>query len=392
MGRPRKQRPTQQSQEACQETCQEAREEPTVEMPIHDSMMETSMDLDMAFMGMDDDSLSFLDILYPDTNQDPPDETTSHYVRPSYCAFAKEAPVNSSIWSMDSDRLLTLDLAGNSGQAAGPNPALTAPSLVSPDVPEETPGQTPDLTSSEASSPSESPPTTCGCLASLYLALDAMQHLPTDVVQAVKATRTASKTAHDTIFCPVCGTNPPEDFSTPLLSLQSMLLLGALLPSLCNAYKQILQMVDGEAAKAAEQRRQIAFALSDYGGFWGQFANKKPACCGSPEDFAGGRLLDPYLWRSTVRALLRMDVYGVSYSTQGGSFYRSVNQPGLKDIIAMLEERSRSRHERLDALVEAGTLVPPPGCDYMPLASGERPTCLRIVDMAKKSMSELIIP
>src|SRR5262249_32547788 len=118
----------------------------------------------------------------------------------------------------------------------------------------------------------------CPCLANLYLALDGLQRLPTDVPGAMRATRYAARVAHDTMLCPSCsiplvadpGTNPP------IQSLQNMLILASLLPVAANAYKHILQMVEGEVARSHSENRMLSFTLDEYGGVWGRIADESP--------------------------------------------------------------------------------------------------------------------
>lgn len=147
-------------------------------------------------------------------------------------------------------------------------------------------------------------------------------------------------------------------------------------------------MVDQEAAAADRERRKIVFTLSEYGGLWGTLAEQEPYQCGAAEKLEG-RVMEAGLWRLTVRALLKIDVYGVQ-DVQ----CRDVRMLGLKDIIGMMEERSRRRHRLMDELVERGVVGRMRG--YVKLGDGEvggeQPTCLRIIDIAKRSMEELIIP
>ncbi len=178
-----------------------------------------------------------------------------------------------------------------------------------------------------------------------------------------------------------------------LPSLQSMMMLGALLPSLSNAYMRILTMVDAEAASADADRRKIKFTLEDYGGLWGWMAKMDPIRCGAADRLEGA-LLEPTLWRLTMRAMLKMDVYGINANmTPGieGDGNEEPNQPGLKDIINMMEERSRRRHLHLEEMVASGVELKS-ACQYVPLGSTEKPTCMRIIDIAKRSMDELVIP
>lgn len=168
------------------------------------------------------------------------------------------------------------------------------------------------------------------------------------------------------------------------------MMLGAILPSLSNAYKQILEMVDAETAAADGK---ITFELASYGGLWGMLGASDNVC--GAADKVDGAVLDPGMWRLTVRALLKIDVYGIDGSTAGwgGAICEGFKQPGLKNIIAMMEERARLRHETLDGMMARGEVNDHTRCgQYYSLCSASKPTCLRIIDIAKQSMRTLDIP
>ncbi|KAK1769968.1 putative c6 finger domain-protein [Phialemonium atrogriseum] len=390
MGRPRK-RPIAQSDES--------RPGHPVVVPAQDSLLDGTMDLDMAFLDMDDSSLSFLDLLVPDPSLGG-NPVTQGVPGPSSANPRSEAVPTASFWQIDSLHLDSIDF----GQTDVPVQPTTldeeftleqAVSSVSTEAREQIPDLSPqDSSNSEQETLAEADPTICSCLARLYLALDSLQRLPKDVSQAMRVARTAAKTAHDSILCPICA-SPPIQHSNdpPIQSVQNLMVLGGLLPSISFAYRRILQMVEDEAAKADREGRKLTFALQDYGGLWGQLAahNNTKHCSTLGIE---GAVFEPHIWRVLVRSLLRIDVYGLSPDTPPGeagpcSWFQ---QPGLKDIIAMMEDRSRRRHEQIDAMVAAGTLVFDRDCGHGPLSSGEKPNCLRIVDFAKQSMRELIIP
>lgn len=359
-----------------------------------------SMDLDLAFLEMDGDGANFLDLLAPDYS--------SFDINPS----AQSAPTgvkqftgdidSEAFWQMHSDQLLdgiNFDLDGaasqttpfeETGSERPTHSASSEPTEFTPDLsPEADPGI------SEQESPPDAEPVICGCLSKLYLALDSLQRLPKEVGEAIRAARIAAKTAHDTILCPVCANPPLELFSNPpIQSMQNMLVLGALLPSISNAYKQILQMVDDEAAAAGREGRKIRFTLHAYGGLWGEAAEQDLKTCATQA--IANVILEPNMWRVAARALLRLDVYGLNPDKVNGESAPGVcaamSQPGLKDLILMMEERTRQRHEQIDAMVADGTLIVGDNCEHVPLASGQKPTCMRIVDIAKQSMRELVIP
>ncbi|KAK1754837.1 hypothetical protein QBC47DRAFT_202499 [Echria macrotheca] len=236
----------------------------------------------------------------------------------------------------------------------------------------------------------------CACLSSLYLALDSLQHLPNDVTAAMKIARTAARSAHDAVMCDACG-NPPLDYARApnIQSFQNLMMLGALLPSLANAYTRILGMIDAEATKADQERRQLLLKLDDYGGLWGSLAigfNAMPE-----RDKFWGKPLEPALWRLTIRSLLKLDVYGLHPAAGGADDLANLDccmqqeYLGLKDIIAMVEERSRKRHQQLDMALASG-LIEKPTTDCAYEIGQEDPPCMRIIDIAKRSMNDLVIP
>jgi hypothetical protein len=171
------------------------------------------------------------------------------------------------------------------------------------------------------------------------------------------------------------------------------MMLGALLPSLAHAYTRILTMVDDAAFKADRDRRKMAFELDSYGGLWGAIADDFTSSAAKEKITAAP--LEPSLWRLTVRAMLKIDVYGLHQIENdpmpAASCVNVMNggYPGLKDIITLVEERSHKRHQELDMALAAGLIQKPDNCDY---DIGGEPPCMRIINIAKKSLDELVIP
>ncbi|KAK3942715.1 hypothetical protein QBC46DRAFT_66340 [Diplogelasinospora grovesii] len=437
MGRPRKRRRAELLEEPATQKEQQAPPQqpelmqPALVVPEFDPTI--GMDLDMSFLDMDPNSINFLDLLGPDFGQSLPDSAAQVQNEP--VKMLKVGPplpideVNSgALWAMGNH---PNDIDFDPPPLAQPPPSqsqeisleevaqLMEFSSQSSEM-DKVPSLSPQSTNSHSHSHSHSPsahattppatvptPPACGCLAALYLALDSLQNLPTDVAPAMKVARTAAKNAHDAILCPVCS-KCPLDFAhrVSVAPFQTQMMLGALLPSLSNAYMRIVDMVDAEAKKADAERRKIVFTLEDYGGIWGMLLEADEECGATAN--IDGAVLEPTMWRLTVRALLKVDVYGINDKTRsdqfspsfapapaegagGGGDFMCLSQPGLKDIITMLEERQRTRHQKLDEAVAAG-LIQRPVIDYMPLSSGDRPTCMRIIDIAKRSMNDLIIP
>ncbi|KAL2130104.1 hypothetical protein VTI74DRAFT_6905 [Chaetomium olivicolor] len=402
MGRPRKHRPVEASE--TKPVVAEPQKAPKEQIPpfvVPDFQFDSTigMDLDLSFLDMNNMDVNFLEFV--DSNPQFPPAPAQPRPEPGTTAGAKEACASpGSFWAMGVDLAdINFDEPPASASAAPPSaPEITPAELaqiLSADLTETLPSLSPASSSSpsaHASPPAPENPPICGCLSSLYLAIASLQTLPKQVNEAMLVARTASKAAHDAIICPVCGDPPLEpDCKPQIQGLQSVMMLGALLPSLANAYMRILGMVDAEAAAADADRRKIRFSLSGYGGLWGLAAKLDPVKCRATERLEGA-ILEPVLWRLTVRALLKMDVYGINELTTGIDFDPGFYQPGLKDIIKMMEDRSRRRHEQMDAMVASGQ-VPKTPCEYVPLSSTtDKPTCMRIIDIAKRSMDDLVIP
>lgn len=375
MGRPRK-RPLVEVEEAAKI------DEPVI-VPANDS----AMDIDTSFLDPDVSQFNFLDMLGPEFMSNPQPGPQSQKVD------SKGVRANKGIWHFDIG-----DIDFNPNPLAAPEPPLLNQDEVLP-MPEIDLGfweKTPSLSSQGGTPPDSNsatsgvPPTgNCGCLASLYLALDSLQRLPNKVAPAMGVARNAAKAAHDAIQCPVCS--PPfvnHAELVPLSSFQNMMLLGALLPSTANAYRQILVMIDEETARATAEGRELTFMMNEYGGVWGSLSDK---VCGA-EERLNNAPMEPNMWRLAVRAFLKTDVYGIKPMAEGGpSCMPTCHQLGLKDVVVMMEERSRRRHEQMDELVAKGFIRPQPGCVHPFPTPGEKPTCMRIIDIAKQAIDQLNI-
>ncbi|KAK8035880.1 hypothetical protein PG991_001953 [Apiospora marii] len=298
------------------------------------------------------------------------------------------------------------------------------------------PGSVPNMSSGSSASAEStsgddnhnSPPTTnphsnsvaCACTANLYLALDSMQRLSNSVTEGIRQARVAAKTAYQVVNCPVCNGAHEHllkseaaladsmSHSAPraMQNFQNLMLLGTLIPSIAHAYERILVLVDKEAARAQTERREIPFRMEGYGGLWGPLAEDD--CCGA-RTMLEHRLMEPTIWRLTVRALLRVDVYGIAepsdipttpiprdsvhgggVETGGAGGASEMCHLGLKDLVIQMEERSRARHAVVDPLVQAGKCG-----NYSAVLrlhkEGETPTCQRIIALARQAIDNLVI-
>ncbi|UPK98614.1 hypothetical protein LCI18_009549 [Fusarium solani-melongenae] len=237
------------------------------------------------------------------------------------------------------------------------------------------------------------PTVPCGCLSSLYLALDSLTRLPDEVIPAMRVARNASKIAHDVIECSVCSkplidepTKPP-----PIQCFQNLMLIGTLVPSACNAYATILEMVDAETAAAKKHGRSFWFSFKDIGGLWGRVGDNAGSC--SVIENYNNKSMEPDMWRLTIRGLLRLDVYGLDETGSTVPKNQRFSQPGLRDVVKQLEERSRKRHEILDALIAAGHLHDGVSGVIYPSkpCTPEQRTCVKVLETARIALDNLVI-
>jgi hypothetical protein len=225
-----------------------------------------------------------------------------------------------------------------------------------------------------------------------------MQKLPNDVTSAVRQARLAAKSAYEVVNCPACSipieppVAAPHMSPTTMQNFQNLMLLATLIPSIVHAYERILVMVDQETAKAQAERREISFTLKGYGGIWGALG--KEDMCGVTQ-MLDRRLMEPVMWRLTVRALLRVDVYGLSNdcdnnAESSGTAPAEPFHLGLTDVISQMENRSKARHAVLDQMVLSGAWEEP-SCALKMHKTGETPTCQKIIQIARTALDNLVI-
>ncbi|CAJ2501197.1 Uu.00g040500.m01.CDS01 [Anthostomella pinea] len=277
------------------------------------------------------------------------------------------------------------------------DPALfVAPSAEAPPA-DPVPALSPNSASTPQSNASNytTPAQKCACTASLYLALDSMQKLSTEVEPAIRQARMAAKTAYEVVNCPVCSStvdNPGAPRSSPQMmqNFQNLMLLATLIPSIVHAYERILAIVDQETNRSVAERRKVIFKLGGLGGIWGSLGAGDP--CGTRAAF-GQREMEPAMWRLTVRALLKVDVYGISGgcpTNDSSAWQRDPFHLGLKDIVLLMENKSKARHVLMDAMIAAGAWQLP-DCTFQLNKKDEPPQCQRIIAIARSSVDQLVI-
>ncbi|KAL2756295.1 hypothetical protein ACRALDRAFT_2053554 [Sodiomyces alcalophilus JCM 7366] len=266
--------------------------------------------------------------------------------------------------------------------------------------PSETSLQTPRSDTVPVHNHKALPQTSCACLSQIYLSLDSLSRLPEDVGLAMAVARAAARAAHDVVACPACSKPFTDDATIPLpiQSFQNMMMLGALIPTTVNAYIKILELVDEATSQANEKGEKMVFRFTDYGGLWGRLGDMDKVSPRSTVEMYDNRVMEPDQWRHTVRAVLKVDLYGFRVDGRTGADGSVVSHthPGLRDVVTAMEDRSNCRHDNVDALVAAGRH---PACSqsHYPMTprhdrdkKSERP-CLRIVEMARLSLEKLAI-
>jgi hypothetical protein len=254
--------------------------------------------------------------------------------------------------------------------------------------------------SSENSPPQSTGGLACSCLASMYLSLASLQEFPSDIVAALRTVRSACATAAGSIWCQKCG-GPVllENPNPPIEAFQNVMLLGTILPIIANGYQRLLQMIDDEATRAEVSGQTKTFRFHDYGGMCGrQIIVQDAVGCVQNGQFSKPIEMSAGEWRTTVGALLRVDIYG---HEQTGFKHK-----GLKDLVTEMENRQKTRHAMLDAHVAAlgedslhlgpfsavkGSTSPGGHGHTKCAPDGQVHGCLQILSIAKVAIDNLTI-
>ncbi|KAK1241541.1 hypothetical protein MKX08_001515 [Trichoderma sp. CBMAI-0020] len=249
------------------------------------------------------------------------------------------------------------------------------------------------------------PTASCDCLTSLTQALSSLNRLPTDVISAMQVARETTKVAYDTLSCAHCyGDMYDLSKPSPVSRFQNMMCLAALVPSACNAYATILEMVDRDVERAKGENQLLYFNFTDVGGIWGNLIDEKGPTspeCALLRSFHD-RYLEPEIWKATIRAILKVEVYGFNQKTASVSSTVDCSVPptaflhcGLKDVITLIDEKNQKRHDIADALMEANQALP--DNHYLLFPGPPKPCpredrqCVRMLDMARMALSNLAI-
>ncbi|KAM0522260.1 hypothetical protein ACHAPE_001848 [Trichoderma viride] len=274
-----------------------------------------------------------------------------------------------------------------------------------PPAPSDSPSTNTSTHSGCFGSAKSHPTASCDCLTSLTQALGSLNRLPTAVIPAMQVARESTKVAYDTLSCPHCyGDMYDLSKPSPVSRFQNMMCLAALVPSACNAYATILEMVDRDVERAKGENQLLYFNFKDVGGIWGNLIDEKGPVspeCALLRSFHD-RYLESEIWKATIRAILKVEVYGFNQKTASVSSTVDCSVSptaflhcGLKDVITLIDEKNQKRHDIADALMEANLAFP--DNQYLLFPGPPKPCpredrqCVRMLDMARMALSNLAI-
>lgn len=239
------------------------------------------------------------------------------------------------------------------------------------------------------------PTVSCPCLSSLYFALESLSSLPKDIPSALRVARGASKIAFDVISCNSCFGLDCDVIQGPTMqALNNFSFLANLIPSTCNAYATILEMVHAQANRAKQQNRSLRvyyWLLADQVNS-GMHNGMLSSLGLGPNEHKD---IHPDLWRQIMCSIIRSEIHGSDqpmHVRPAGTISRS---NGLKGIVAFLDERSNSMHSRMDQLHAAGQLPNHRNAllcsmPYTPQQKEER-HCVRTLHLARVALDNLVI-
>lgn len=274
-----------------------------------------------------------------------------------------------------------------------------------PPAPSDSPSTNTSTRSGCFGSAKSHPTASCDCLTSLTQALSSLNRLPTDVISAMQVARETTNVAYDTLSCVYCyGDMYDLSKPSPVSRFQNMMCLAALVPSTCNAYATILEMVDRDVERAKGENQLLYFNFKDVGGIWGNLIDEKGPTspeCALLRSFHD-RYLEPEIWKATIRAILKVEVYGFNLKTASVSSTVDCSVSptaflhcGLKDVITLIDEKNQKRHDIADALMEANHALPDNHYLFFPGPPKPCPRedrqCVRMLDMARMALSNLTI-
>ncbi|TFA98602.1 hypothetical protein CCMA1212_009732 [Trichoderma ghanense] len=276
---------------------------------------------------------------------------------------------------------------------------LLAPSDSSPSTRSSNCFESSDLTSADTTPPAveSSASAPCTCVSLITEAMASLLSLTSDTLSAIRVAREATRLAHNTLNCRQCYSEMYDlSKAVPPSRVQSSVYLGVFIPTACNAYKSILAKVDTDAEQAEKDGRLMHFNLQEVGGILARFMDEGRAC--TSVDYAqlkcsNNKALEPALWRTNMRAIIKVDVYGSHHLATFGWLDRSIPSHvslyrGLNDVVLLLDERNNKRHDMADSLMQAcyGHAAQPMSCQRR-----QQRHCVSMLDQARMALNSLVI-
>ena len=148
--------------------------------------------------------------------------------------------------------------------------------------------------------------------------------------------------------------------------------MGTLIPVIADGFKRIIQMIDSEANSASALGMKMTIDQENFA-HPAQTPEMKESC---PAEKMNLENLSPSTWRTILRALVRWDVYGS---------VECVPMEGLKGLVTRMETICQQRHESIGRMREELQID-------IPYPTEKDRLCTKVLEAAKLSMNELIIP
>lgn len=239
------------------------------------------------------------------------------------------------------------------------------------------------------------PNVSCGCLSSLYFALETLASLPKDIPSAMRVARAASKIAHEVVACNTCsGFVRDVGEAIPVQSFQNFTFLGSLVPSACNAYATIVEMVHQESTRAKQENRTLRFSYWQLGGQWPHALEDDPALSINVRAY-DNKDLHPDIWRQLMCSIMRLDVFGKDGVPHTNADATLARASGLKGLIAYLDQRSDERHIMMDERSANGQMIGHTNMLMCPVTYNSAPKedrhCVRTLHLARVALDSIVI-
>jgi hypothetical protein len=166
------------------------------------------------------------------------------------------------------------------------------------------------------------------------------------------------------------------------------MILASMFPAIVNAYNNLTELVDSKANAAKGSGQQLLFELGGMGGLWGSLAKEKRKC----EEYYNNLMMDSDTWRSTLRALLRADLYGVDIKIHEGKENMALyHHKGLWDIVQEMRAMSSNTRDKLSEANDGRPQIDAQDPFTERCKLKHKSDFLRAIEMAQLSLQKLVI-